>query len=141
MSKAFDCINHELLLAKLHAYGFSLESLTFSQSYLSNQIQRVKINSSFNEYGNVESGVPQGSIPEFLFFNIVICDLFLHDIDIDLANYADDTTPYAYDLENEKVIKLLEKNINKLFDWFSDNFIKTNPGKCHLLINTDENVA
>ena len=114
MSKAFDCINHELLLAKLHAYGFSLESLTFSQSYLSNQIQRVKINSSFNEYGNVESGVPQGSIPEFLFFNIVICDLFFYDIDIDLANYADDTTPYAYDLENEKVIKLLEKNISFL---------------------------
>ena len=50
-------------------------------------------------------------------------------------------TPYAYDFENEKVIKLLEKNIKKLFDWFSDNFLKANPDKCHLLINTDENVA
>ena len=67
--------------------------------------------------------------------------LFFDDIDVDLANYADDTTPYACDLENEKVIKLLEKNINKLFDWFSDDFLKANPGKCHLLINTDENVA
>ena len=46
-----------------------------------------------------------------------------------------------HDLENEKVIKLLEKNINKLFDWFSNNFLKTNPDKYHLLINTDENVA
>ena len=109
LSKAFDCINHELLLAKLHAYGFSLESLTFIQSYLSNRIQRVKVNFSFSEYSNIVSGVPQGSIPGPLFFNIFICDLFFHDIDIDLANYADDTTPYAYDLENEKVIKLLEK--------------------------------
>ena len=58
-------------------------------------------------------------------------------IDIDLANYADNTTPNAYDLENKKVIKLLEKNIDKVFDWFSDNFLKANPEKCHLLINTN----
>ena len=67
--------------------------------------------------------------------------MFFDDIDIDLANYADDTTPYAYDLQNDKVIKLLEKNINKFLDWFSDNFLKANPDICHLLINTDENVA
>ena len=67
--------------------------------------------------------------------------MFFDDIDIDLANYADDTTPYAYDLEREKVIKSLEKNIHKLFKWFSDKFLKGIPGKCHLLINTDENIA
>ena len=140
LSKTFDCINHELLLARLHAYGFSLESLTFIQSYLSNRIQRVKVNSSFSVYSNVESGVPQGSIPGPIFFNIFICDLFFDDIDIDLANFADDTIPYAYDIANGKAVKLIEKNINKLFDWFSDNFLKANPDKCHLLINTDKNV-
>ena len=67
--------------------------------------------------------------------------MIFDDIDIDLANYADDTTPYSYDLENENVIKLLEKNIDKLFDWFSDNFLKANLDKCHLLISTDENVT
>ena len=118
MSKAFSGINHELLLAKLHAYGFGLESLTFIESYLSNRvrfIQRVKINSSISDYSNVESGVPQVSISGPHLFNIFIYDLFFDDIDIDLANYADDTTPYAYDLENEKVIKLLEKKILTLF--------------------------
>ena len=75
----------------------------------------------------------------FLIF--FICDLFFDDIDIDLANYADDMTPYAYDLELDKVIESLEKNIDKLFHWFSDNFLKANPDKYHLLINTDENVA
>ena len=77
-----------------------LESLTFIQGYLSNQIQRVKINFSFSGYSNVESGVPQRSISVPLYFNIFICNLFFDDIDIDLANYAATTTPYAYDLEN-----------------------------------------
>ena len=62
------------------------------------------------------------------------------DIDIDNVNYADDATPYVYDLEDENEIKLLEKNIDKLFDRFSYNFYKANPDKCDLLINTDENV-
>ena len=118
-----------------------MESLTFIQSYLTNRIQRVKINSSFSEYSNVELGVPQRSISGPLFFNIFICDLFFDDIDIYLANYADDTTPYTYDLELDKVIESLEKNNDKLFDWFSDNFLKAKPDKCHLLINNDENVA
>ena len=68
----------------------------------------VKINSSFSDYSNVQSGVPQGSISGPLFFNTFICDLFFDDINIDLANYADGTIPYTYNLENEKVIKLLE---------------------------------
>ena len=78
-SKAFGCINHELLIAKLHAYGFSLESLTFIQSCLTNRIQRVKIDSSFSEYSNVESGVSQGPISGifFLIFLFVICSLVI----------------------------------------------------------------
>ena len=141
MSKAFDSTNHELPILTLHAYGFSLKSLTFIQSYFSNRIQRVKINSSFSDFSSAESGVPQGSISGPLFFNIFIFDLFFDDIDLDLANYADDMTPYAYDLQKEKIIKLLEKNIDKLFDWFSDNILKGNLGKCYLLINTHGNVT
>ena len=72
LSKAFDCINHELLNAKLHAYSFSLESLIFIQDYLPNRIQKVKINSSFSDYSNAESGVPQGSVSGPLFFNVFI---------------------------------------------------------------------
>ena len=65
--------------------------------------------------------------------------MLFDEIDIDLANYVDDKSPYTYYLEDEKVIKLLERIIDKLFDWFSDNILKANPDKCHLLINTDGN--
>ena len=57
------------------------------------------------------------------FLDIFICDLFLDDINVNLANYADDTAPHAYGLENEKETTLLAKNIDKLYDWFSGNFL------------------
>ena len=80
-SKPFKFINHKILISMLHAYSLSLESLTFIQSYLYNRIQRVKINSSFSYYCNIESDVPQGSISATLFFNISICDLFFDGLE------------------------------------------------------------
>ena len=56
--KVFDCIDHELLIAKLHAYGFNIKFLELIHSYLYDRIQRVKINSSFNHTSNIESGIP-----------------------------------------------------------------------------------
>ena len=141
LSKAFDCIDHELLIAKLHAYGFNIKSLEFIHSYLYDRIQRVKINSSFSHWSKVESGIPQGSIKGPLLFNIYICDLLFDIIEIDIANYADDTTLYALDSKLENIVKLLEENADKLFDWFSNNYLKVNPDKCHLLVNTTGNIT
>ena len=62
LSKAFDTINHELLIAKLHAYGFSKEALTLIASYLSDRWQYVKINNTFSTWYALEQGVPQGSV-------------------------------------------------------------------------------
>ena len=89
LSKAFDFIDHELLIAKLHAYGFNIKSPEFSHSYFYDRIQRVKNNSSFSHWSKVESVIPQGPIKGPLLFNIYICDLFFDIIEIDIANYAD----------------------------------------------------
>ena len=78
LSKAFDTINHQLLIAKLHAYGFDKSSLTLILSYLSNRWQRTKINLSFSSWSELLQGVPQGSVLGPLLFNMYINNINEH---------------------------------------------------------------
>ena len=93
LSKAFDCINHPLLIAKIGSYGVSSISIKLIFSYLSNRTQRTKIKYSFSKRSNILHGVPQGSILGPFLFNIDFIDLFNECDENDIASYADDTTP------------------------------------------------
>ena len=77
LSKAFDTINHDLLIAKLGAYGLETDALRYMKSYLTNRKQRVRVNKTFNEWERITTGMLQGSISGPLLFNIFLNDLFL----------------------------------------------------------------
>ena len=90
ISKAFDCIDHELLIAKSND-----SSLTFIYLYLSERKQRTKINLPFSCWAEILFVVPQGSILGPLLFNAYMCDLFFEVRDLQYASFVDDTTPYG----------------------------------------------
>ena len=106
LSKAFRCLDHELLIAKLNAYGFNLPALRLIHDYLSNRKQRTKIDDSYNSWSEILFGVPQASILGPLLFNICLADLFFIIKDKDIASYADDTTPFIVENNIEDALSL-----------------------------------
>ena len=141
LSKALDCLPHELLLAKLHAYGFSIAALRLIHSYLTNRKQRTKVNLAYSPWEEIWFGIPQGSILGPLLFNIFLCDLFFIMNETDFASYADDNTPYRTASTLDEVIKSLEHDSMMLFQWFSGDQINANISKCHLLVNKKNEVT
>ena len=133
LSKAFDALNHSLLLAKLDAYGFSLKSTTFIQSYLNKRMQKVNVNNKFSAWEDIYSGVPQGSILGPLLFNIFINDIFSFLTTCEMCNYADDNTLYTYSRDFHQVQEYLKKDFEILENWFYDNYMVLNPRKCEFM--------
>ena len=133
LTKAFDTMNYDLLIAKLGAYSFQKDALSFMKSYLMKRRLRVRVNSNFSAWERKISGVPQGSILGPLLFNIFLNDLFLFVENSDLSNYADDNTLYSCGNSLEEVKQTLRGDFQIATKWFSENYMVLNSGKCHFM--------
>ncbi len=128
LQKAFDTIDHEILLKKLVHLGFSKESIKLFRSYLCNRTFLVDVENHLSVPGNLECGVPQGSVLGPLLFLLYINDM-AGVVDCEILLYADDTCLVFQDHDLKTISDNLNTNFNKLCDWFLDNKLSIHLGK------------
>ena len=138
LSKAFDCLPHDLMIAKLHAYGFDKSALNFIHSYLTERTQRTRVDGEYSSKRTMKYGVPQGSILGPLLFNLFMNDIFYFIDKSKLANYADDTSTYLSDEGIFPFLHALKAETEVVLDWFRINEMKSNSDKCHLIVAENE---
>ena len=129
LSKAFDCLPHDLLVLKLRAYGLSGEACSLVFNYLTERQQMVKIGTNHSQWLETLKGVPQGSILGPLIFNIFMNDIFYFIHKSSLYNYADDNTLSFVHQDPEILKRTLEDDSKILIDWFQTNQMQANPDK------------
>ena len=138
LSKAFDTINHNLLIEKLDAYGIRGVELSWFSNYLSERRQRVLLDGVHSEWTRLTKGVPQGSILGpmlFLLFVNNLSDVVQH---CTVNLYADDTTIYSTD-ENPVVLGArMEKDLESVANWIKMNGLKMNVVKTQLMVLHDQ---
>ena len=131
LSKAFDTINHDLLLAKLKAFGFSINALDLMCSCLKNRRQSVQINNNFSSAKKVHGGVPQGYIDGPLFFYLFINESVLFLTNKFLSNYADDNNLHSIGKDRKIIKNLRRKDFRVLTEWSFENYMILNQIKYH----------
>ena len=136
LSKAFDSIDHTMLLAKLQALGVSHASLHWFKSYLSERLQCVRIGAEISSLKGISHGVPQGSILGPALFTIYLNDIpSIPDV-CSLESYVDDSKLYnSFPVaEASKMVQQINKDLQKIASWCCHNSLLINPEKTKLLV-------
>ena len=128
LSKAYDCLPHDLLLAKMEAYGFSIYCLELVHSYLVGRKQRVKIDTSFSAWQEIKSGAPQGSV-----LGHFLCTLYINNFyafqHSQVYNFAYDNTIYAFGQNLESAFLNIESDMKATVSWYKNNEMISIPKK------------
>ena len=141
LRKAFDVVDHKLLLKKLQIYGLNGNSLKWFKRYLSGRYQKVCVDGKLSEQLSIQSGVPQGSI-----LGPALFLLFINDLPLVLKNnigiYADDSTLYASALTLADVEEKTRPDIDAVSKWAKENKMKMHPAKTkYSIISTRQKIA
>ena len=139
-SRAFDTVNHDILLQKLHHYGIRGSAIKWFQSYLSDRNQYVTYNGTESSKRAIKCGVPQGSIIGPLLFLIYINDLSKVYNHMMPLLFADDTNLFASGLDVNKVQQEVEIELNQISEWLKIDKLSLNIKKTHFIVFTNKNV-
>ena len=142
LSKAFDTIDHDILIRKLHFYGIAGNSLNWFKSYLTDRKQYVQFKDSLSSYSMLKTGVPQGSILGPLLFIIYMNDIAQVTDKFYFTIYADDTTLIApictFSLNDKNDLAMISQNINSelkiITDWLALNKLSLNAKKTKMMV-------
>ena len=134
LSKAYDCLPHDLIIAKFEAFGLSKSSLSLLLDYLTSRKQRVKIGSSYSTWNEIKRRVPQGSILGPLLFNPFINDIFMFIEKTEICNFADDNTIFDCVEDLSNILENLKHDVKILLKWLGINSLQANPGKFQFMI-------
>ena len=140
LSKAFDTIDHSVLLKKLQYYGIRGQALEWFRSYLSNRKQYVLYGEQISEMQNIKYGVPQGSVLGPLLFIIYVNDLPYQLANSETIQFADDTTIYGHNSNINRLYTDMINELNIISYWFNANQLSLNISKTNYMLYTNCNV-
>src|ERR1043165_3670649 len=134
LAKAFDTVNHDILLKKLGHYGIRGAQLNWFKSYLEGRTQSVACNATISDIGYITSGVPQGSNLGPLLFLIYINDLASVSSDLYFILFADDTNLVYSNASPEALMETVNQDLTKINNWFNANKLTLNTDKTNFII-------
>ena len=140
-SKAFDTLSHDILLSKLHYYGFRGIVYDWFASYLSNRQQRVDFKGSISPVETINTGIPQGSVLGPLLFILYINDLINASKIFDVVLYADDATLLYSDSCINNLFNVVNNELNNIFQWTCANKLSLNIDKTKYMVISTKTVA
>ncbi|CAH1966737.1 unnamed protein product [Acanthoscelides obtectus] len=133
LKKAFDTVNHKLLLEALERIGFRGNAYSLIESYLSNRPQSVQISGSFSKEMYIKCGVPQGTVLGPLLFNIYLNDIFQINCVGKITSFADDTAILYEGTDWSDLKNVIENDFIKIIRWFNSRKLSINYSKTHFL--------